>query len=99
MIKQKSLNSGIQRIYHLMKKRGQSDPISVGVGVIILGGILLFGFIGTHIALQESRYMVDNEGVIYDLTKCNLKDIDKENLQLLRDLDDIKRKNYTMAKC
>ena len=63
-----------------MKKKGQFDPITIGVGVILLGGILLVGGISSYSALSENRYIGDTDtGKYYDLSKC-IVDTNKDTI-------------------
>ena len=83
-----------------MKKRGQVDPITIGIGIIILGGILIFGYIGTHGAIQNTRYVFDPvNNVTYDLLKCNSAQLPQKAVALRGGLDEIKEIKYKEAPC
>jgi flagellin-like protein len=80
-----------------MNKRGQAEII----GVILLLGVIIVGIYGTLNSISENRYIADTDsGIIYDLTKCSIKNLENEDLIVVRDLDVfIKETNYTMARC
>ena len=88
------------RIKYSMKKRGQVDPITLTIGVVILSGVLIVGFIGTHIAIDSTRYVFDpTKNVTYDLLKCKSNQLPVSAIALRGGLDELKNLNYKEAKC
>jgi len=54
-----------------MNKKGQVDPITLTIGIIILAGVLISGYIGTKNAIEDTRYLFDPiTNTTYDLLKC-----------------------------
>ena len=83
-----------------MNKKSQVDPITIGIGILVLGGVLIFGYIGTHGAIQDTRYVFDPvKNISYDLLKCNSGQLPQTAIALRGGLDEIKKINYKEAKC
>mgnify|MGYP001578106128 CR=1 FL=1 len=87
--------------YPMLKKRGQVDPFTLGVGVLVLGGVLLFGIIGTHKAIESTRYMFDpTTNTTYDLIKCKSEQVPQSALSLRGGLNEIAAEiHYREAVC
>lgn len=82
------------KVYH-MQKRGQAEII----GGIILLGVLLFGVIGTNTALNDNRYILDeNSNLVYDLAKCNINNLNQSSLVIIKVTGDLNSK-YKWAEC
>ena len=98
MKKDESLKRVFFSLYSKMNKRGQVELV---VGVFILGAVLITGAIGAISSIGSVRYVVDisNNNTIYDLAKCDVKFIPKENLKPLSDFNELARKNFPMAEC
>ena len=82
-----------------MKKRGSAEII----GVAILVTMLLFGSIGSYKILSENRYVGDSSAkLIYDLSKCDISDIQKEHLINFHDQEEVEEvlgDGYQFAEC
>lgn len=97
MKKHKTLNRNNGKVDYPMQKRGQTDVI---VGSIIILIIFLFGSYQSINALSENRYVLDTStNTVYDLSKCSINNLDQSKLVSVRDLNELERKNYKMAKC
>lgn len=82
--------------FNNMKKRGQGEI----VGVLVLLGLVIVGGIGTYKLISENRYVGDKTTMqYYDLKKCDIKDIPKENLINLNNLDEAREYGYMPASC
>lgn len=88
------------RIIYPMRKRGQVDPVTLFVGIVVLGGVLIFGFIGTNYAIDSTRYVFDpTTNTTYDLLKCKSNQLPESAIALRGGLDDLKEGAYTQAQC
>ncbi len=88
-------------INNSMKKRGQVDPFTLGVGILVLSGVLIFGVIGTHNAVESTRYMFDPiTNTTFDLIKCKSEQVPQSALPLRGGLDEIPKEiQYKKAIC
>jgi len=83
-----------------MNKKGQVDPITLTIGIIILAGVLISGYIGTKNAIEDTRYLFDPiTNTTYDLLKCKSTQLPDTAVALLGGLDELKETNYQKAKC
>ena len=87
-------------MFNPMKKRGQIDPISLTIGAIILGGVLILGYIGAHGAIEDTRYVFDSEtNTTYDILKCESHQLPDTAIALRGGLDELKEIDYQIAIC
>ena len=78
----------------LAMKRGSTELI--GTGLILI--MLIFGGIGSYKILSENRYVGDVSTMeVYDLSKCNINNIPKENLKSFKSLKEAD--GYELAEC
>lgn len=83
-----------------MKKKGQVDPITITIGVVVLTGVLIFGYIGAYDTLEGTRYVIDpTTNITYDLLKCKSDQLPKGAIALTGGLDEFKGTNYKKAIC
>ena len=79
-----------------MKKRGQCEII----GVLVLLGLVIVGGIGSYKVISENRYVGDKTIMqYYDLKKCDISNIPKENLVNLKNINEAKEYEYVPASC
>ena len=79
-----------------MKKRGQGEII----GVLVLLGLVIVGGIGSYKVISENRYVGDKTIMqYYDLKKCDISNIPKENLVNLKNINEAKEYEYVPASC
>ena len=80
-----------------MGKRGQADIV---VGGILLIGLIIFSGISGYKVLSENRYVGDKTAFLYyDLSKCDIKDIPKEDIISFNNLEEANKNGYQPAKC
>ena len=80
-----------------MNKKGLAEII---VG-IVLAAVIIGGIITSQRIIEENRYVVDAKtGLIYDLSKCSINNLDQNSLVEIRDIDEVlKNEKYSLAKC
>ena len=82
-----------------MSERG--ELITIGA-VLAVGLVLVVGGLGFNKAISENRYIMDvDKGLVYDLTKCSIKNLDKTKLTYIKSLDEAEEKNanYEIVEC
>ena len=78
----------------LTMKRGSAEI--VGAGLILI--MLIFGSIGSYKILSENRYVGDVSVMkVYDLTKCDINSIPREDLKSFKSLKEAD--GYELAEC
>ena len=83
-------------INFLMNKRGQLEI----VGAIVIIGIIIFSGVAGHKIISENRYVGDiTTNLYYDLKKCDIVVIPKENIVNFKDLGEAKTNGFNPAKC
>jgi len=80
-----------------MNKKGLAEII----GGIVLAAVIIGGIITSQRIIEENRYVVDAKtGLIYDLSKCSINNLDQNSLVEIRDIDEVlKNEKYSLAKC
>ena len=80
-----------------MDKRGQTAEI-IG-SFILITMVVASGFTLSKV-IDDNRYVGDKfELKVYDLSKCDIKDVPKDNRINFKDLDEAINNGYTPAKC
>ncbi len=82
-----------------MNKRGSAEII----GIIILASMLILGGLGSYKIISENRYVGDSfTKLIYDLSKCDISNIPKENqinFNNQKDIEGAIKNDYKLAEC
>ena len=82
-----------------MNKRGQ---VELGIGAVLLIGVLIYGALSSYEIVSENLYAVDTPAkTIYDLTKCSIKHLNKQNIDFMGgdDVNELLGKGYRLAPC
>ncbi len=68
------------------------------VGIILALGMVILGGITSYKILSENRYVGDKTTLlVYDLSKCDISHIPRENITSFNDLEGAKA--YALAEC
>jgi len=79
-----------------MKKRSQGEIL----GALVLLSLVIVGGIGGYKIISENRYVGDKTTMqYYDLKKCDISSIPKENIVNLNDINEAKEYEYVPASC
>jgi len=80
----------------MMDKRGQAEV----VGIVFLVSLIIFSGISGYKILSENTYIGDNVTLLYyDLRKCDINNIPKENIVGFKSLKVAINNGYLPAKC
>ena len=81
----------------IMNKRAQAEVVA---GALILIVILAFGVVSSVGIINENRYVGDKDTKIYyDLKKCDISKIPRENIISFKNLDEVTNNGYKPAEC
>lgn len=83
-----------------MNKKGFAEI----VGGIALVAVIIVGILASQRVINENRYVVyiteDGTGLIYDLSRCSINNLNQNNLKEIRDVNEaLKNEGYTLAEC
>lgn len=85
-----------------MKKHNKKNMCKKGqiVETIFLIGILIIGGVGSYKIIFENRYVGDQTTLTYyDLSKCDINSINRDNIINFKDVKEAKENGYSPAKC
>ncbi len=83
-----------------MDKKGQLETVALVSGVIAFIIILVGTGIGHYQITSEQRFIGDNStGLYYDLAKCSLEGLKKENIVNFKNVKEVEENGYKPAKC
>lgn len=83
-----------------MQKRGQLETTAVVIGVVLLLSSLVAGGIYSEKIISANRYVGDKESkLVYDMSRCDVSNIPKENKVSFENLNDAFAGGYYEAPC
>ena len=86
----------LKKLVSHMKKKGQAEII----GIVVLIIFVAVSSIGGYKIVTHNRYVGDLETKeFYDLAKCDVKDIPRENIISFKNVEEARKNGYLPAKC
>lgn len=83
-----------------MDKKCQIETIALIGGVLAVIVILVGTGIGHYQITSEQRFIGDNQNKLYyDLAKCDLEGLKKENIVNFKNVREVEENGYKPAKC
>ena len=83
-----------------MDKKGQLEAVALAGGVVAIIVILIGAGIGHYKITSEQRFIGDNQTKLYyDLAKCDLEGLEKENIIGFKSIKEVEENGYKPDQC